>query len=143
MYSISDAMHVIKSDNNKDDESKNVNKIIIEPEGTKIVNLIAKENIQDKENDIEKVTEMKNESKEIKKEENIMKMKVDKEMDKKTENENENKNENELAEEEDDEDMVLERFEFPLGSVIATVEMMFVAEEVYMTHTSGMCMGRT
>ena len=143
MYSISDAMHVIKSDNNKDDESKNVNKIIIEPEGTQIENLIAKENIQDKENDIEKVTEMKNESKEIKKEENIMKMKVDKEMDKKTENENENKNENELAEEEDDEDMVLERFEFPLGSVIATVEMMFVAEEVYMTHTSGMCMGRT
>ena len=141
MYSISDAMHVIKSDSNKDDETKNVNKIIIEPEGTKIENVIDKENEKDK--DIEKVTEMKNESKEIKNEENIMKMKIEKEMDKKTENKNVNENENELAEEEDDEDMVLERFEFPLGSVIATVEMMFVAEEVYMTHTSGMGMGRT
>ena len=143
MYSISDAMHVIKHEIDKNEETKNVNKITIEPGETEIENVIKKENVQEKEKDIEQVIEMNNENKEIKKEENIMKMKVEKEMEKAAAKENEKENVKELAEEDeddDDEDLVLERFEFPLGSVIATVEMMFVAEEVYMTHTSGMGM---
>ena len=35
----------------------------------------------------------------------------------------------------DDEEMVLLQFEYFLGSVIATVEMMSVAEDEYMTQT--------
>ena len=140
MFSISDAMHVIKHETNKDEETKNVNKITIEPGETKVENVIKKEN-----EDIEKTIEMKNEDKEIKKEENVMKMKVEKEIEKTAAKKEEKETEKVLAEEEEDEedeDLVLERFEFPLGSVIATVEMMFVAEEVYMTHTSGMGRGR-
>ena len=113
MFSISNAMNDVKNSNNKNDNENNgTDKMIIET-GTKVDNTIDTEKI--KEKDEKEIKHKENE--------NLMEMKMEKEMEK------------EMGK--DDEELVLERFEFPLGSVIATVEMMFVAEEEYMTQTKG------
>ena len=113
MFSISNAMNDVKNSNdNNDNENNGSDKIIIEM-GIKIDNTIDNVKMEQKDE-----KEIKNKEKE-----NLMEMKMEKEMEK------------EMGK--DDEELVLERFEFPLGSVIATVEMMFVAEEEYMTQTKG------
>ena len=100
-------MNNVKNSSMKNDDKNETNKIIIETD-MKLENAIVKE----------KETQKMEVAKKGSKKESVMEMEMEMEMEK-------------------DEELVLERFEFPLGSVIATVEMMFVAEEEYLTQTRG------